>query len=115
MISMQLNLDDLNDTELAAHVRAKTGVIIKRSTPRSRLIEIIEKGVMPTQEEWAGTMETRRSLELIIEKNWDWVNSQLPCKGENRGKCTVYPCPEGRHVDCYTSNRGQIQVHSRLP
>jgi len=29
------------------------------------------------------------------------VNSQLPCSGPQKGHCTVYACPEGRHLTCY--------------
>ncbi len=106
-----MNLEEMNITELSAIIRQRTGVIIKRSVPRERLAEIIVQGVVPPYEEWAETMETRKRLQVFIEKSWDWVNSQLPCKGPDRGKCTIYPCPEGRHVDCYTSNREHLQLH----
>lgn len=109
------DLQQLNATELASIVRRQTGVVVKRSVPRLRLIELIEYGLAPLPEEAAKTNETRKVLQLFIEKNWSWVNSQIPCKGENMGRCTVYPCPEGRHLDCYLAAKDQIRVNMRLP
>lgn len=109
------DLRELNTTELLAIIRQQTGLVVKRSVPKDRLIQLVEEGTKPAQEELSGTNGTRRILQLFIEKNWSWINSQLPCKGPNRGKCTVYQCPEGRHLDCYGANREHIRVHERLP
>jgi hypothetical protein len=105
----QLNL--LNVTELAFIIRRQTGLVVKRSVSKERLIELLENGGMPTPEEISPTTETRKSLQLYIEKNWTGIQSQLPCKGENRGRCTVYPCPEGRHVDCFLSATPHMKIH----
>jgi hypothetical protein len=108
-------LEDLNLTELLAILRSQTRMVLKRSVSRERLIQLIEEGGQPLPEELSGTNETRRILQTFLEKNWSVVVSQIPCKGENAGKCTIYPCPEGRHLDCYTSNKEHIRVHERLP
>lgn len=102
-------LESLNTTELCEMIRRQLGKIVKRSLSRERLIEIIEYGQMPAAEEISGTVETRKLLQSFIEQNWGALNSQLPCKGLNRGKCTIFPCPEGRHLDCYTQNIEQVR------
>lgn len=91
----------LNTTELLTIARSQTGVVVKRSVSRERLLQIIESGPPPTPKETSGTSASRLSLQKFIGKNMSWLGSQLPCKGENRGVCTIYPCPEGRHLDCY--------------
>jgi hypothetical protein len=99
-------LEDLNSfnlTELVEIVRRQTGVVVKRSLSKERLVQIIEDGGLPNSSELASTNESRQTLENFITKNWEWLNSQIPCKGPNKGKCTIYPCPEARHVDCYLS------------
>lgn len=102
-------LETLNVTELAYIIRRQTGVVVKRSLPKERLIELIEYGTQPTPDEIAGSTTTRKELQQFIEKNWTWVNSQLPCKGPDKGKCTIYPCPEGRHADCMMSAGDQVK------
>jgi hypothetical protein len=108
-MSSQATIDDYNETELLEMVRRNTGAVLKRSISRDRLVQIVY-GAAPIPEELSGTTETRRTLQIFIEKNWNWINSQIPCKGENRGKCSIYPCPEGRHLDCYQSARAQIRA-----
>ncbi len=100
----------LNTTELLEIIRCQTGLVVRRSVPKERLVQIVEQGGMPTQEELAGTNESRRLLQVFIEKNWVQINSQLPCKGTNRGRCTIYPCPEGRHLDCFGASREHLHL-----
>lgn len=100
-------LPTLNTTELLNIIRRQTGMIVKRSVEREWLLQIIEYGDPPAPHEVADTMETRRRLQVFVEKSWDWLNSQLPCKGEKRGKCTIYPCPDARHLDCYMAAQKQ--------
>jgi hypothetical protein len=101
------DLRALNTSELLSIIRRTNGMIIRRSVPKERLIQIIEYGIQPEANELSDTMSTRKTLEVFVEKHWTWVNSQLPCKGEYKGKCTVYPCPEGRHIDCFMAARKQ--------
>jgi hypothetical protein len=114
-MSTPWTLADMNHTELASIVRRTTGVIVRRSVTRERLIELITNQQMPTAEEISDTSRTRRMLQQYIEVRWPYINSQLPCKGENRGKCTIYPCPEGRHMDCFTGNQEDIRIHVKVP
>lgn len=101
--------DELNDTELWEMARVQlTGawgrpIRLKRSLPRERVIELIENNLQPATEEMV--LETRFRLEQWVAKNWEGVNSQLPCRGLNRGKCTVFPCPDGRHFACFLEAR----------
>lgn len=106
------DLNQLNITELAYIIRRQTGMVVKRSVPKERLVDILENGKKLEESEICYSTETRKKLQVFIEKNWKWVESQLPCKGENRGKCTVYNCPEGRHADCLIGAGPQLSVHS---
>jgi hypothetical protein len=105
------NLELLNITELTYLIRRQTGLVVKRSVSKERLIQLLEYGGLPTAEEISPTTESRKRLQLYIEKNWTGIQSQLPCKGENRGRCTIYPCPEGRHIDCLLSATPHMKVH----
>ena len=99
-VGQPTDMRSLNLTELLTLIRQNTGFVLRRSTSQERLIEIAQGG-QPLQEEVAGTSESRLKLQIFIAANMDWLSSQLPCKGENRGVCTKYPCPEGRHLDCF--------------
>lgn len=104
-------LHALNITELAQLIRRQTGLVIARSVGIERMIQILEYGQRPEPHELSKTDDSRKRLQLYIEKNWNGIQSQLPCKGENRGRCTIYPCPEARHVDCLLSAGPQLKVH----
>lgn len=107
MIGQAVDLSSLNSSELLALIRQSSGFVLRRSTTRERLMEIV-RGSPPRTEEVADTTASRLRLQTFIGENINWLSSQLPCKGENRGVCTVYPCPEGRHVDCYLSAKKQL-------
>lgn len=104
-------LEQLNISELlqilsnAGHGRHR----LRRSVPRERLIHLIKTGDQPEDDEISQTSVTRHNLQVWIEKNWAGIGSQLPCVGPNRGKCTIYPCTEGRHLDCYLSVKKIMQ------
>lgn len=118
-------LSSLNETELAQLIRRQTGLIVARGMGRDRMIELLENGGMPKPEgtswdshgvmyfhpEISKTQDSRKRLQLFIEKNWNSLQSQLPCKGENRGRCTIYPCPEGRHIDCLLAASSHMKMH----
>lgn len=111
-IAEDLNqLHSLNFTELAYIFRRQTGLAIKRSVPITRLIQLLEDSGLPLADEISPTTDSRKRLQLYIEKNWNAINSQLPCKGNDRGHCTVYNCPEGRHIDCLLSATPHMNVH----
>lgn len=108
---MSDDLTQMNETELALLARSQTGLVVKRSVGKERLIQLQEYGGRPEEHEVSPTNESRKRLQLYIEKNWTGIQSQLPCKGENRGRCTIYPCPEGRHIDCLISATPHMKLH----
>lgn len=103
----QVALQDLNDTELWELARLeltsswRRPIRFKRSVPRETVIYFIETGGQPDPS--LLYMESRAELQDWISKNWMMVNSQLPCTGPQKGQCTIYGCPEGRHLTCYTN------------
>lgn len=101
-------LEVLNTSELMEIIRRHTGVRVRRGLLRERMIQIIKNAETPAQDEVPGSAVSRKRLEVWIEKNWTLVNSQLPCKGPNYGKCTIYPCPEARHLECWLKNQSHI-------
>lgn len=97
--------DYMNETELLQMLSTeKYGFLrLRRNIPWPRLVHLVRTGERPANEELALTSDTRRRLQLWIERNWTQIGSQLPCSGPNKGKCTIYPCSEGKHLDCYLS------------
>jgi hypothetical protein len=110
-MSEQPNLLELNETELSYLYRRQTGLVLKRSVRKERIIDLLSNGRHPDQDEISSTTDSRKRLQLYVEKNWVGINSQLPCKGENRGRCTIYPCPEGRHLDCMLAAKPHLEFH----
>ena len=102
---MNEQLESLNQTELlqilgnSGHGNHRLSVHV----PKERLISLIRTGKDPQPDELAGTMETRKRLQEWIVESWLQIGSQLPCSGPDKGRCTVYPCSEGRHLECYIS------------
>ncbi len=99
------HLEYMNRTELLQILSGEQyGYLRLRATvPKDRLIYLIQSKEQPRPEEVAQTTDTRRKLQMWIDQNKTQIESQLPCSGPNRGKCTVYPCSEGKHLDCYLS------------
>lgn len=102
-------LDELNDTELWELARlqltASWGKPMRlfRHLTRERVIHLVYTNEKPRDDEVI--LESRKKLQDWVAKNWERVNSQLPCSGKDRGKCTVYNCPEGRHLLCYSLSK----------
>lgn len=94
-----------NDTELKDIIREVQGTIPRRDLPRERLVSLARGEDRLSEGEVSGTMETRARLQkwLLAKTNFPWVIGQLPCIGEQRGHCTVYPCTEGQHLECLFS------------
>lgn len=96
-------LASCNETELLGLARSQGLGNLRRGIDRVTLVSIVSGEVVPGPEHVSQLQSTRRSLEIYIQENWGRVASQLP--GCN-GKCTTYPCSEGRHAKCYNpSNR----------
>lgn len=95
--------DYMNRTELLQILSTeKYGYLrVRASVPLERLAHLVRTMEQPTSEEIALTADSRRKLHMWIDKNRLQIESQLPCSGPNRGKCTIYPCSEGKHLDCF--------------
>jgi hypothetical protein len=93
--------DFMNRTELLQILASdKYGNLrLRHSVATDRLAHLVKTGEKPAPEEIVS--ETRRKLQLWIERNSAQIASQLPCTGPNKGKCTIYPCSEGKHLDCH--------------
>lgn len=128
-VTNDIDLLMLNNTELAQLIRRQTGMVVKRSMGREEMIEVLGNnrplfpgGEKPLPDQMGGgtyyedpeisnTDSSRKRLQLYIEKNWVGIQSQLPCKGDNRGRCTIYPCPEARHIDCLLAAGPHLKIH----
>lgn len=108
-----MQLDELNDTELWEVARLELSsawrrpIRLLRSLPRERVMRLIEAGAQPHPSE--ELIESRLKLEQWVDRNREQVLSQLPCSGADRGKCTKYPCPDGRHLACYAAAADHIR------
>jgi len=101
-----MDLNELNKTELTELFRIQTGRRLSRSLSNDELITAINTGEIVRS---ARTEKTRMKLEKFIAKNWDFYQTNLPCRGQvNEGKCSVFRCPEGRHIDCYLNVKDQL-------
>ncbi len=96
-------IERYNRTELVEIIRRRTNLIVQRSLPIERLQVLASTTEMPRMDECAGTASSRHKLQVFVVQNWAQINSQLPCTGSTRGQCTVHPCSEGRHLDCFMS------------
>lgn len=114
MEGVTVELDELNDSELWELARLSLSaawqrpIRFRRSMPRERVIQCIETGMCPSPEELY--LESRQELERWIQKSWTMVNSQLPCSGPLKGRCTAYSCSEPRHLACYESARPHFKL-----
>lgn len=103
---MDLSLTELNQSELLELVFIHRGFRLRRDTPQDRVIYLLEhQQEQPLPQEIPNTTETRTRLEVWILQNWNALQSQLPCKGHNRGHCSTYPCSEMRHLSCWSANK----------
>lgn len=110
MSDAQILEDDIlwrcNTTELLALARQQGLGRLKRDIPFRELIDIV-KGIGTVRPSHISeTMATRRLLEDFIQRNWGQIRSQLPgCTG----KCTNYPCTEGKHALCLYPNKALLR------
>lgn len=101
-----MDLTELNKTELIELLRLQTGRRLSRTLSNNELIEMMNTGEITR---FARTEHSRMRLEQFIQKNWDYYQTNLPCRGQiNEGNCTIFRCPEGRHIDCYLNVKDQI-------
>jgi hypothetical protein len=95
-----------NKTELLCLARVQGLPPLRKSLPVETMARIVAGEIPAKPEHIAGTGYTRTSLEKYIQDNYSRIRSQLP--GCN-GKCTSYPCSEGRHALCFGPNRDVVQ------
>ena len=108
-----MNDNDLflcNQTELVQIARRQGLPPLRRDLPKEELASIVAGYKNPDTSHLAGTVHTRQKLEEFLKAHWGVVRSQLP--GCN-GKCTSYPCSEGRHAMCFSPNMDQIQFEPK--
>lgn len=80
---------------------------IRRGLPKEVLFKIVRGEINPEPEHYSDTKYTRELLQKFIEKHWEKTRSQLPgCDG----KCTTYPCSEGRHAACFSPNKELVNL-----
>ncbi len=95
-----------NETELLTMAQAQGLGRLRRGLPKEELVKIVSGGV-PREDQLADTRFSRKLLEDFLAKHWEQVKSQLP--GCN-GKCTTFPCSEGRHALCFGPNKENAAV-----
>jgi hypothetical protein len=94
-----------NETELLQLARKQGVGILRRGIPLETLIKIVTGEEEVKTSQLSGTMETRAKLERFIQENIERTRSQLPgCTG----RCTTFPCTEGRHGLCYGVNENTV-------
>lgn len=94
-------LETCSETELMGLARKQGLPLLRRGLEKHHLINIILGHVLPGPTDLSGTIESRRKLQIYIERNWGKLVGQLP--GCN-GRCETYPCSEERHAYCYGPN-----------
>jgi len=95
-----------NKTELLCIARAQGLPPLRKDLSIEVLAQIVTGEYEPKPEHIAGTLYTRAKLERFIFDNISVTRSQLPgCTG----RCTTYPCSEGRHALCFYPNRASVQ------
>lgn len=109
---MTTELDDslllnCNETELLALAKAQGLGHLRRGIPKDVLFKIVRGEEDPAPEHFADTRHTRKMLEEFIARHWEKCRSQLP--GCN-GKCTTFPCSEGRHALCFEPNKEMVSI-----
>ncbi len=100
-------LMDCNETELLSLVSAQGLGRLRRGIPKDVLVKIVRGEEDPQPAHYAETSQTRKMLEDFIQRHWEKVRSQLPgCDG----RCTTFPCSEGRHALCFSPNKDTMGI-----
>lgn len=100
-------LDRCNETELLSIAHQQGLGRLKRGISRHVLLQIVKGEDNPRPEHMADTRHSRQTLQDFLEKHWAQVRSQLP--GCN-GRCTTFPCSEGRHALCFVGNKNTVAI-----
>lgn len=99
-------LNECNETELLSLARVQNLGRLRRGLPKDVLVGLVS-GDLPMEPRYlAGTSETRAKLQAFIWNNIERTRSQLPgCDG----RCSTYPCSEGRHAACFGKNEDTVR------
>lgn len=90
-----------NETELLWMAREQGLGHLRRGLPLETLVQIVAGEISPSAEHYSGTSATRATLQKFIWENIERTRSQLPgCDG----KCSTFPCSDGRHAMCIHGN-----------
>jgi hypothetical protein len=90
-----------NETELLWMARNQGLGHLRRGLPLETLVQIVAGEITPAAEHYSGTSATRATLQKFIWENIERTRSQLPgCDG----KCSTFPCSDGRHAMCINGN-----------
>ena len=101
-----MDFNQLNKSELLELLRLQTGRRVSTINTQEELITMLNGEDL---HRFAKTEGTRAKLQIFIEKNWELYQTNLPCRGKpNEGKCTIFRCPDGRHVNCYMNVQSQM-------
>lgn len=100
-------LSDCNETELLSLANAQGLGRLKRGLPKELLVRFVRGEEDPQPSHYAETSQSRKLLEDFIQKHWEKIRSQLP--GCN-GRCTTFPCSEGRHALCFSPNKDTLVI-----
>ena len=102
-----MNLEELNKTELIELIYRRFG---KRVNEERELLLDILNGELPIENVPQRTIDSRRKLQVFIEQNYEAVQTNLPCRAEfNAGKCTIFPCSDVMHKNCYNGAKEHIE------
>jgi hypothetical protein len=106
MIPDDVKLMACNDTELRAMARAQGLGHLRRGLDKDILIGLVTGSIPLSADYVSGVAETRIALQAFILEHWERARSQLPgCDG----KCTTYPCTEGKHALCISGNEDLVR------
>jgi len=102
-----MDLLDLNKTELLELIRQQTGVRLSPNSTIEELVETINTGHILSS---SAVESGRRKLQLFITDNWEFFQTNLPCRGQiNEGKCTIFKCPNSRFINCYQNVKEHLK------
>ena len=99
-------LEQCNETELLQLAHRQGLGTLRRGLDHQELVAIVAGVISPESRHLSDSTWTRAKLEATIFANWDQLMSQLPgCTG----KCSIYPCTEGKHAQCFEPNQEMVR------
>lgn len=99
-------LYECNESELISIALTQGVGRLRRGLSLDTLVAIVSGLELPLEGMLSGSLLTRQRLEATIKAHFEVMRSQLP--GCN-GRCTKFPCSDGRHSVCYSPNEDSIR------